>query len=1006
MRETTMKQKTSLFCLVLGAAAFIAGCSSKSPTAPPANPTPSAFSISVAASTNTPGINESVLIVAQVTSGGKAVADGTSVTFRTNIGLFAENGKTEVTVATVNGRASATLISVEAGEGVVEVRVPGAVATLAIKFRGSDATDVAISSVLPNMGKPSGGDQVTIFGRGFRAPVKVDFVVSGEARAASNVQVNVDGTQITCVTPTVVGDPVPADVKVTTGAGTTATWLNGFTFATEVGLPLLYKVNPQVGSSAGGYEVELEGKNLTTATVRFSLGAPLSVDRDAVKVSVTADGTLLRVLAPQASPNPVLTDVIVGFVITNTMGSSTYPNVFTYVGDKRPPVVSYLNPDRGSIQGRELVTVYGNYFITPVKVTFVGVGDAEVVAVSPDGTQIQVLTPPVPGGASGTPALPVDVTVVTQAQTGRDETFTLTRAYQYLEGEQPEIYQVSPNSGPIAGGTRVTLTGKGFLSPVQVTFSGAGGNVQAIVSSVNYNQIVCVTPNMGPTNPGAENIASNVVVRNGATGKVSSPQSFRFGSSLFISGVEPSRGTPFGGTTVTIFGQGFVAPVQVMLLPTGKTTGGLAAEVRSVSGTEIVIVTPALPESTRSCGDLVYDVKVTNLDTSATVTSVGAFTYHSERPLITSVVIDNTANNLVPEYLPAGGCNTLWSNHTVHVHGSGFEKRVGTTQSAMTVKFGSVGPVSTTWVSENELTAVLPDLTQIPISKVQCLLGTEIGSSNIDTPVAVTVTNTVTGCVDTLQGAIVIQPCDRSCRLIPTISSLVPAQGTLNGGTAVSILGTNFVCPVNVLFGGAAGAVTSCSPTLVTVTTPPLGGGTAGPVQVTLINSGGYQAISPSDFTYTAMLNVTVLPSAAAGSVSGAGLQTTPTGTLTATPTAPSTFKNWTGDCSPCGTSASCVITMTTDPKACTANFNPGLTVTKVDSGGTGVVTVSPSPVDGSWSCGAGVSPCTDAFGLTSALTLNANNLGATWSGDCTDVPGGVANVTMTDVKACTVTFP
>ncbi len=44
--------------------------------------------------------------------------------------------------------------------------------------------------------------------------------------------------------------------------------------------------------------------------------------------------------------------------------------------------------------------------------------------------------------------------------------------------------------------------------------------------------------------------------------------------------------------------------------------------------------------------------------------------------------------------------------------------------------------------------------------------------------------------------------------------------------------------------------------------------------------------------------------------------------TLTAAPTAPSTFNGWTGDCSAAGTNLAAMVTMTAD-RSCTATFDP-----------------------------------------------------------------------------------
>jgi IPT/TIG domain/Bacterial Ig-like domain len=73
----------------------------------------------------------------------------------------------------------------------------------------------------------------------------------------------------------------------------------------------------------------------------------------------------------------------------------------------------------------------------------------------------------------------------------------------------------------------------------------------------------------------------------------------------------------------------------------------------------------------------------------------------------------------------------------------------------------------------------------------------------------------------------------------PVLSTISPISGSSNGGTAVTLTGTGFVCTPafpSVSFGGTAAAVNSCGSTSVGVTSP---AHAPGSVTVTLSNSGG-----------------------------------------------------------------------------------------------------------------------------------------------------------------------
>ncbi|MGE3856011.1 MAG: IPT/TIG domain-containing protein [Dehalococcoidia bacterium] len=87
----------------------------------------------------------------------------------------------------------------------------------------------------------------------------------------------------------------------------------------------------------------------------------------------------------------------------------------------------------------------------------------------------------------------------------------------------------------------------------------------------------------------------------------------------------------------------------------------------------------------------------------------------------------------------------------------------------------------------------------------------------------------------------------------PTIISLTPAQGPSSGGTAVTLVGTDFQAGVTVHIGGfLASSVVRVSTTQVTLITPPSATTTGGAANILVQNPDGGVATLNSGFFYTA----------------------------------------------------------------------------------------------------------------------------------------------------------
>jgi len=262
--------------------------------------------------------------------------------------------------------------------------------------------------------------------------------------------------------------------------------------------------------------------------------------------------------------------------------------------------LSSVVPGLGDPQGGEEVTINGGGFDPPVRVTFAG-GAAQVLSVQ--ANRIRVRTPSAASAGITVPVgstVPVTVSVTINVNEAGSASDSLSNGFTYALGggiQQPQVFSVSPATGINEGGTTVRIVGSGFQTPLQVFFgfgsSASGFNgVEARVQSVTASEIVVVTPAARGFGQNLVDSLVDILIRNLNTGfSTVAAGSFRYGSDVLITAMGPGSGPYTGGTRVTIFGQGFDAPVAVSL-------GGIGQQVVSVTGTEVQFVTAGVAVTT------------------------------------------------------------------------------------------------------------------------------------------------------------------------------------------------------------------------------------------------------------------------------------------------------------------------------------------------------------------------------------------------------------------------
>lgn len=162
--------------------------------------------------------------------------------------------------------------------------------------------------------------------------------------------------------------------------------------------------------------------------------------------------------------------------------------------------------------------------------------------------------------------------------------------------------------GPIAGGTNVVITGKGFLGELKVFI----GNSRCLnVRAISPSEIRCTTP---PANKEGV-VDTEVTALSGLFGAVL-PKSFNYFPAPVVSGNFPLHGSMFGGTYITITGSNFQDKAKV-------TFGGVPCKkVRVISAGSISCFTPFHAATS-------VDITVTNHDQQSAKKS-GAFAYRPQ----------------------------------------------------------------------------------------------------------------------------------------------------------------------------------------------------------------------------------------------------------------------------------------------------------------------------------------------------------------------------------------
>jgi hypothetical protein len=552
------------------------------------------------------------------TSGGTSVTiTGTSLTGASSV----QFGSTAASSFTVNSGTSITATSPSGQVGAADVTVTTPGGTSAAN-PGDTFTYISppptVIIVSPNSGPA--GTSVTVSGTNFTAVTQVDF---GAGNKATSFTVD-NSTTLTATAPSGTGT---VDVTLTTASGTSQTltddqftyeagpppgtipsplaggWhLNGAALLNPAASPPDLQLTPATNWVVGSafYPTPVGGAGITASFDVF-LGSGNGADG---LTFTLADASVTKPTALGDNGGGEGFSGITGIAVSFDTWQNTNDPSSNFVG------IATTNPEQ-----QQLNYVTTNSSVPSLRNTVHHV----VVATSTTGISVTMDGNQVLAYAT---ALPPKVLVGFTASTGGFNDIHQVQNVNITTGPPPPapaVASVSPSSGPMAGGTSVTITGTSLTGASSVQFGSAAA------SSFTVNSGTSMTATSPPGQVGAADVT---VTTPGGTSADNPGDVFTYTSPAppTVTNVSPASGPNTGGATVTITGTGFSGATAVHF------GSGHTATFSVDDPTTITATAPA----TGTLGPV--DVTVTTPGGTSATTTADQYTYVApSRPTVTAV---------------------------------------------------------------------------------------------------------------------------------------------------------------------------------------------------------------------------------------------------------------------------------------------------------------------------------------------------------------------------------
>ena len=555
--------------------------------------------------------------------------------------------------------------------------------------------------------------------------------------------------------------------------------------------PTITSIVPNIVPSTIASQITINGTNFySTAQNPLSL----TIGSSPLAITLFTDTTIVATV-------PLSTIGTYPLQVTSVGGLSN-PSTIRYV---TTPIINSIVPYISPLSGSTITITGSNFYSTaqiPLKVTF----DSSTLLIK-SFTDTTILVSTITA-TIGTYSLQVN------AVGGLSNTSTIT----YVSN--PTINSIVPDGGILTGGTPITITGSDFYSSIGNPLSVKIGTSPVTITSFTDTII------NGTTNSNNAGIYNTIV--NASGGSATLGNSYTYANSPTILSLNPSTGPTIGNVPITISGTNFITTPNNPLNITMNTIGtSVSVPIAINSSTLITVTPPPLPAGAYSLlvstiagvASTVY----TYFDVLKIDSIVPAFGPINKLSGETVTITGTEFSNVSAVKINSYAMSFLINSPTQIISVFATSSKAGTQTVLLYNTTGNYSPAigKFTYVDPPTVTSILPNSGRITGGTEVTITGTNfIGTDNnpisvkiggieatITSPVIVTLasnTSTTTPIrlivppsttpgpqtidISTIGGSITLA--DAFTYISPTITSIVPNIGPLEGNTFIRINGT------------------------------------------------------------------------------------------------------------------------------------------------------------------------------------------------------------------------